>query len=91
MPDVRTPEQILRDWREAEAFLPDDGSAPSPDLLARIGYLRAEHLIAMERRAAEAAELARPPGWPHRKDELAPRVEGAQPRKWRVGGGRTPG
>jgi hypothetical protein len=72
MPDLRTPEQILKDWRQAEALLPDDGSAPDPALLARIGYLRAEHELAMDRRAAEALELGRPPGWPHREDELAP-------------------
>jgi hypothetical protein len=72
MPDLRTPEQILKDWRQAEALLPADDSLPDPDLLARIGYLRAEHELAMATRTAEAAELARAPGQPHFQNELTP-------------------
>jgi hypothetical protein len=69
MPELRTPEQILKDWREAEALLPADGSTPDPDLLSRIGYHRAEHQIAMANRAAQAAELGRTPRIP---DEPTP-------------------
>jgi hypothetical protein len=72
MPDPRTPEQILKDWRQAEGLLPADGSLPDPDLLARIGYLRAEHELAMARRATQAAELGRSPGWLDHHDELVP-------------------
>ena len=58
----RNLEQILAEWRAAEAALdPDD---VDPSLLARIIELRAEHAAALAAREGEARELAQPPsGW----------------------------
>ena len=58
----RSPEQILVEWRAAEAALDPDDVEPS--LLARIIELRAEHAAAVAARGDEARELAQPPsGW----------------------------
>jgi hypothetical protein len=64
----RAVEDILRDWRAAEAALPDDGSTPSTELMERIGFLRAEYEAAMAERDVEAHDLARPPGDDFRRD-----------------------
>lgn len=58
----RQVEQILRDWRAAEAELPPDEARPETELLERIGFLRAEYEAAMAELQDEAAELARRPG-----------------------------
>jgi hypothetical protein len=59
---MRPVDQILRDWREAEASLPKDGSTPDLGLIQRITFLRAEYEAAIDEREDEAEELRRPPG-----------------------------
>ena len=55
----RTVEDILGDWRRAEAERVD---GDDPRLEARIEHLREEHAAAVARLQDEADELARPPG-----------------------------
>ena len=55
----RTVEDILTDWRAAEA---ERGTSEDPALEARIDGLRQEHADAVSRLQSEADELARPPG-----------------------------
>ena len=58
---MRPVEQILREWREAEAHVPDDGS-PDLELVQRISFLRAEYAAAIDAREDEAEELGSTPG-----------------------------
>jgi hypothetical protein len=58
---MRPVEQILREWREAEATVPQD-SSPDLELIQRIGFLRAEYAAAIDAREDEAEELGRSPG-----------------------------
>jgi hypothetical protein len=58
---MRPVEQILREWREAEASVPDE-SSPDLGLIQRISFLRAEYAAAIDAREDEAEELARSPG-----------------------------
>ena len=55
----RTVEDILGDWRRAEA---ERGNDDDPRLETRIDHLRQEHADAVARLQDEAEELARPPG-----------------------------
>jgi hypothetical protein len=55
----RTVEDILTDWRQAEA---ERAAGPDPLIEARIERLRQEHADAVALLQDEADDLARPPG-----------------------------
>ena len=59
---MRPVDEILREWREAEALLPTDGSTPDITLIERVSDLRAEYAAAIDEREDEAQELGRTPG-----------------------------
>jgi hypothetical protein len=54
----RTVEDILAEWRRAEA---ERGNDQDPDVEARIERLRREHAAAVAMLQAEADELGKPP------------------------------
>lgn len=58
----RTVEDILRDWRAAEADLPQDGSSPDLELVERINFLRVEYAAEVDARRDSAEDLGRAPG-----------------------------
>lgn len=59
----RSPEEILADWRAAEAAVTD---TPDPDLESRIERLKAEHAEAVRARSTEARQLGSAPSQPEK-------------------------
>jgi hypothetical protein len=57
--EPRTPEAILKEWRDRERQLDAHPSGDLEALLGRIADLRAEHHRAIEARQGEADELRR--------------------------------
>jgi hypothetical protein len=57
--EPRTPESILKEWRDRERQLDDQPSDDLEALQGRIAALRDEHHRAMDARKGEADELRR--------------------------------
>lgn len=59
----RRPDDILRDWRQAERDRQTDDE--NPDLSARVNALRTEHAQAVDARQQSARDLGGAPGARH--------------------------